>query len=72
MANTQFMSFIIDGLTGSTADGTITLSQENTAAVGEWLSSYILGDWLLASVYLFASDGRRALVGIKEIQVTAA
>lgn len=71
LANTQLITAIPNGLTGSSGGDDITIEQTVAAPVSEWLSAYQLDDYILCSLYLIAADGRRALIGTKEIQVTA-
>jgi hypothetical protein len=70
-ANTQFICKAPTVLAGDTSGGSIEITQTTAAPVGEWLSAYTLGDYLLASAYFIAADGRRALIGTKEVQITA-
>ena len=72
LANTQFIIQPPTLLTGSPTDGDITITQLVAAPVSEWLSAYVLGDYVLASLYLIAADGRRALLGTKEVRIMAA
>jgi hypothetical protein len=68
-ANTQFMLNPVSGTTGTVTGDPIQYLQVTPSPVSEWLSAYSLNDYLLASVYLVAEDGRRALIGTQEIQV---